>query len=260
MVLATDIIERAAARDLADYVSAVNATARGVEAGVVEIGGGIAAYTGIDSPLSTIKGAGPAITDDDIDAAERFFRTHGAGQVTFELAPWADGPSIDRLQRRGYQAAGSESVVLRVVPLEPAAPDSRVELLEATPWADVTLEVSELPPQELWRVLMRAAAHLGGAVNLGVRDEAGAFVASAQLSPVGEVAIFGNDNTHPRARGRGYQRLLIEARLHHAHRLALAHAIAEVAPGSTSERNYLRCGFERRYLRTHYSRDLPQEG
>jgi acyl-CoA synthetase (NDP forming) len=72
------------------------------------------------------------------------------------------------------------------------------------------------------------------------------------------VAIFGNDNTHPRERRRGHQRLLIEARLGLALQLGLAHAIAEVAPGSTSERNYLRCGFERAYIRTHYSRDLVQ--
>jgi hypothetical protein len=56
--------------------------APGVKAAALEIGGGIAAFTGIDSPLSTIKGAGSAVTDNDIDAAERFFRAQGAGQVT----------------------------------------------------------------------------------------------------------------------------------------------------------------------------------
>jgi hypothetical protein len=34
-------------------------------------------------------------------------------------------------------------------------------------------------------------------------------------------------------------------------------AVAEVEPGSTSERNYLRCGFTIAYTRTHYSRALP---
>jgi hypothetical protein len=69
-----------------------------------------------------------------------------------------------------------------------------------------------------------------------------------------DVAILGDDETVPGARRRGAQAALIAARV----RAVPAGKIvmAEVAPDSGSERNYLCCGFEIAYARTHYVRPL----
>jgi hypothetical protein len=68
--------------------------------------------------------------------------------------------------------------------------------------------------------------------------------------PYNDVVVFGNDATLPTARRHGAQTALIEARLNATPEGVIA--TAEVAPGSGSERNYLRCGFVVAYTRSHY--------
>jgi hypothetical protein len=72
--------------------------------------------------------------------------------------------------------------------------------------------------------------------------------------PAAGVGLFGNDATLASARWRGAQRAAIQQRLRSAAELGLPLVGAEVAPGSSSERNYLRCGFVVAYTRTHYAR------
>ena len=81
------------------------------------------------------------------------------------------------------------------------------------------------------------------------------WIACAQVVRTGgDVVVFGNDGTGPGARGRGAQQALIIERLRALP--AGTTAVAEVEPGGTSERNYLRCGFTIAYTRTHHARVL----
>jgi hypothetical protein len=100
-------------------------------------------------------------------------------------------------------------------------------------------------------------AALPNVMRFGVRDGEG-WIACAEVMPAGAVAIFGNDATAPRARSRGSQTAIIQARLQAIAALSFSCAVAEVAPGSTSERNYLRCGFEIAYKRLWYSKAIPR--
>jgi hypothetical protein len=59
-------IERAMARDLRDYVAAYHRLAPGAGATSSEIAGGVAAFTGLDSPLTTVKGTGPHLSRRDL--------------------------------------------------------------------------------------------------------------------------------------------------------------------------------------------------
>jgi hypothetical protein len=68
------------------------------------------------------------------------------------------------------------------------------------------------------------------------------------------VLLFSCDGTVPAARGRGMQEALIDYRLRALPAGTIA--TAEVSPGSGSERNYLRCGFEIAYARTHWRKQL----
>jgi hypothetical protein len=76
------------------------------------------------------------------------------------------------------------------------------------------------------------------------------WIACGQAISDDDVVIFANDTTIPEARRLGAQTALIQARLTMVGEDAVA--VAEVAPGSGSERNYIRCGFEIAYTRTHY--------
>ena len=249
-------IERAIAQNLLDFVEAAQRVAPDLAATAIPCAGGVAAFVGIGSPLTTVKGAGPTLTADDIDTAEAFFRANDVRHVVFELAPWISADTLEVLTHRGYIVDGSEDVVIHKPPFESAAPLHPIVAVNAEDWPGLMLRVDE--PSELpsWRSLADISAVLPGVFRLAVLDEAGASVSCAQLAPAADVAIFGNDATLESARGRGAQQASIQKRLRYATAHRFRVAAAEVAPGSTSERNYLRCGFSIAYSRTHYARQL----
>jgi hypothetical protein len=249
-------IERAVAQNLLDYVRAVQPVAPEVQAAAIGCAGGVAAFTGIGSPLTTIKGAGPDIPDGDIDAAETFFQERGVKQIVFELAPWISVRSIERLLGRGYRLAGVEDVVVRSQPFDAPVPSHRVDVVSAEEWPALQLAVNDAPDTPVWSAILRASAQVREAIRLGVRDESGMWIACAELFPVGDVALFANDATLKSARGRGAQTATIHHRLGEVAARGFVCVAAEVAPGSTSERNYLRCGFQLLYTRSHYARGL----
>jgi hypothetical protein len=83
-----EMIERAVARNLLDFVEAAQQVTPVLGAAATACGGGVAAFVGADSPLTTVKGAGPELGARDVNAAETFFRAHGVASAVFELAPW----------------------------------------------------------------------------------------------------------------------------------------------------------------------------
>lgn len=251
------LMEYAVSQNLLDYVRALREVAPYTVPEAISCGGGVAAFTGEGSPLTTVKGAGPDLEDEDIEMAVAFFELCGADHAMFEVAPWITPDSEARLRRHGFAPNGSEDVLVRRLPFDGG--DSRHSVGEVgnAEWADLMIAANGVPATSLWTNLSHAAASLTGAVNLGVSDEGG-WIACAQMVPVSGVAIFGNDATLMAARGRGAQRSLIEERLRRASAAGLSWAVAEVAPGSSSGRNYLRCGFRAVYTRTHYSRVIDQ--
>lgn len=207
--------------------------------------GAVAAFTGPDSPLTTVKGLRASAREDDLAAIEEFLFDRGAARVVIEAPPWFPA---ELLIARGYSAVDTENVLARTV--EPCELPVGVEALaDPGAWTALQSDAFASPLEGLWPVLHA----LPGALNLGIREK-GSWVAAAQSISFGDVALFACDGTHPEARGRGYQTAIIQARLHHAARLEHTWATAEVAPGSGSERNYLRAGFRRAYQRTHFAR------
>lgn len=246
-------VERACARNLFDYVQAVESAAPEVQAQATECAGGVAAFTGMGSPLTTIKGAGPDIGDDDLDAAESFFRRCGVEQVVFELAPWTSRHAVERLLQRGYTAVGAEGVAVHPRPFDAPIPLHRVFAVDPVVWPEVQLHANGAPASPEWRLIARASARVRDAIRLGVLDNSSAWIACAEIFPVGDIALFANDATLQSARGRGAQTALIHHRLREIAAGRFSCAAAEVARGSTSERNYLRCGFHLCYVRSHYA-------
>jgi len=249
-------LERAFARNLFDYAQTVRAVAPEGTPEATECAGGVAAFTGAGSPLTCIKGAGPDIGDDDTDAAESFFRRRGAKQVVFELAPWRSEQTVDRLLRRGYTVVGTEDVVVHRGPFDAPRPLHECLEIDSATWPEVQLRVNGAPEAAEWDLLTRAAGRVRDAIRFGIVDTAGEWIACAQVFPVGDIALFANDATLPSARGRGAQTAMIHHRLRYIAAGNFACVAAEVAAGSTSERNYLRCGFDVSYARSHFARPL----
>jgi hypothetical protein len=255
-VLATEIIERTAARNLQAYAAGYRQIAARLGAGSISCAGGVAAFTGPESPLTTVKGAGPQISDEELDRIITFYRDSGAANVTFELAPWVTSDSLGRLINRGFRRSGSEDVVVCQLPAQISGSSVPLSNMDRRSWAELLLDSSELARTEPYMTMGLVAASLPGALNIGIVDGRGTCVACAQSVAYDDIVIMGCDATLPPARGRGAQTTLIRERLRLANNAALSWAIAEVAPDSTSERNYLRLGFTIAYNRVHYSLPL----
>jgi hypothetical protein len=220
-----------------------------LKATFIEVAGGAAAFTGIDSPLTTVKGIGPHLSPYDLDEIELFFRDHATPTVTIEAAPRLTEESIRILSERGYLGADREDVVSTTSGASIASSERDTEALPSSVFPELMLRGFELPDKSPMRELATAAAQLPGAQAYGIR-EIGHWIACAQSAPYDEVVIFGNDATLPEGRRRGAQTALIEARLRALPTGKIV--MAEVEPDSGSERNYLRCGFRIEYVRTHY--------
>ena len=247
-----DRIERVMARNLRDYVIALRQDVPELGAASIDVAGGVAAFSGAGSPLSTVKGAHAELSRRELETIESFFRGCGSRVVTVEVAPWPVGDVAELLLHFGYAPSGTEDVVVACGPSRGERIHS-VEPVSADSWRRLMLSGDDAS-DPLPRQLVAAAARLPHATNY-VMSDGGRFIAGAQSVLYDEFAVFGNDETKPEARRRGAQSALIAARLD-----ALppgVRAIAEVAPGSTSERNYLRRGFEIAYTRQHYTRLLP---
>lgn len=246
-------LERAAAANLLEYVRSWREVASGVAAASIPLAGGVAAFAGSGSPLTTVKGAGPVITSSELDQAEEFFAAHGAAEVTIEAAPWLTPATAALLLDRGYRVAGGEDVVtLEAGLVRGAAASPPVEKVPADEWPELMRRAFELPDDAMWRTLCLASAHLSGARLLGVRDAEGAWIACAQAVPAAGTLVLGGDGTLPHARGQGAQAALIAARSVGVPAETLL--VAEVEPGGGSQRNYFRAGFRLACHRTHYRR------
>jgi len=189
---------------------------------------------------------------------EEFFSAHGVTQVAFELAPWATAETIELLVDRGYEVVDSEDVVARFAPFEDAMPEHAVVPVSAADWPALMLgmNVDNTSDSAAWVLIVDACAVLPDALRFAVLDEDRSSIACAELMRAAGVGLFGNDATLASARGRGAQRAAIQQRLRSAAELGLSLVAAEVAPGSTSERNSLRCGFLVAYTRRQYARRL----
>lgn len=247
-------IERAMARNLRDYVAAYRRLASGSGAACVEVAGGVAAFTGAGSPLTTVKGTQPDLSAHDLHDIETFFGEHRSPVATIETAPWLSEESRQLLTEGGYAIAGEEDVVATIAGGRTAGTAPRAEAIPVDAWPEVMRSSFELPSDSPDEDLVIAAAHLPHARLYGIR-EGDRWIACAQSVAYDDVTIFGNDGTRPDARRRGAQTALIEERLAAVPPGTIV--TAEVARSSGSERNYLRCGFRLVYTRVHYRRELP---
>jgi GNAT superfamily N-acetyltransferase len=226
------------------------------------VGGGVAAFLGVGSPLTHVMGMGVGgpVAPGDLDDVEAFYRSRGSGTL-FELSALADFALFEELGRRGYRIVELASVLAREVGATPPRP----------PLEGLSVESAE-EQGELWtRTLAlgfhgasepapgllqpgRVLAALAGPGALLARV-AGRVAGGGALAVHHGIACLFADATLPAERGRGVQSALIAHRLVLAGRAGCALAMATTAPGSPSQRNYERAGFRLVYTRIGLAKD-----
>ena len=216
---------------------------------VFEAAGGCAIFVGVDSPLTHAVGMGlnGPVTAREIEEVECFFRSRGA-KVTIDVCPLADAGFVSALSDRGYRVTEFNTVLARrLAGLEVAlTPRARRAIDEADLWSYTVgrgfFEHSELTTEEM--DVGRAIAAMPDALCYLAATEAGQVAAGGAMAVHDGVATLFADGTIPAYRREGMQRELIAARLNEAAARGCDLATASTLPGSGSQRNYERLGFQ----------------
>ena len=232
---------------------------------VIPVAGGVASFAEEGSPYNKVAGLGfggvpgPAAWDE----IEWAYAALGA-PVQVELAHLAD-PAIGAvLAGRGYRLILFDNVLglvlrgepERVTPLGVEVRPSGEEEFEA--WLDVVLEGFAHPdtqgvplhdelPREVIAGAGRDFAAAGGIRYIALRD--GVVAGGARLCMAEGVAQLAGATTAPEHRRRGVQAALLSARLADAAAAGCGIAVVTTLPGSKSQQNVQRQGFDLLYTR-----------
>jgi GNAT superfamily N-acetyltransferase len=232
---------------------------------VIPIAGGVASFAGEGSPYNKVAGLGfggvpdPAALDD----IEKAFAGFGS-PAQVELAHLAD-PAIGELMTgRGYRLESFENVlgrrladgVERVTPPGIEVRPSGDEEFEA--WLDAVAEGSVHPdtqgvpwheefPREMIIAAERDSAAAGDVRYAALRD--GTIAGGATMRLAEGVAQLTGAATVPAHRRRGIQTALLAARLGDAADAGCDVAVITTQPGSKSQQNAQRQGFDLLYTR-----------
>lgn len=235
------------------------AVARGTSAqpgaAILEAAGGCAIFVGADSPLThaVAMGLNGPVPNAALDEVECFFRSRGA-KVSIDLTPLADSGFVQLLSDRGYRLAEFNTVLVRrlaglEIALTPRA--RRTVADENDLWAHTVgrgfFEHAQLTGEEM--DVGRAIAAMPGALCYLAATPSGEIAAGGAMAIHEGVAALFADGTISAWRRKGMQRELIAARLNEAAARGCDLATASTLPGSGSQRNYERMGFQVAYTK-----------
>ena len=232
---------------------------------VIPVAGGAASFAGAGSPYNKVAGLGfggvPAASA--LGEIERAFAAFGA-PVQVELAHLADPAILAMLAVRGYRLESFENVLGRALTDEPERvmpPGVEVRLStedESEAWLDAVAEGSVHPDtqgvpwhEEFSREAIIEAeqdsAAAGDVRYAALRD--GIIVGGATMRIADGVAQLTGAATVPAHRRRGVQTALLSTRLADAAAAGCDVAVIITQPGSKSQQNAQRQGFDLLYTR-----------
>jgi GNAT superfamily N-acetyltransferase len=259
-------IERADSRFLRDAAQAALRGRPGAGVFATALAGGFATYTAAGSPLNKVAGLGFAEPLDEraLEAVERAFAERDT-PVQAEVSTLADPHVVRLLTTRGYVLQGFEHVLARSLPAAGlGTPADGIEVADSPiedlgPWVDVVVtgfasaDTEGVPSHEsfprdaLEQVMADMASAPGVSRFLARREGVAAGGASLRL---GEgIALLCGAATLPEHRRRGVQSAFLTTRLRLAAEAGCDIAVLTTSPGSKSQENVQRQGFQLLYAR-----------
>ncbi len=254
-------IERTEAKSNAAFVESRARLNPGIGASWIEIGGAYAMFDGIESPVTQTFGLGifEEATNEHLDSIEAFFRERGAS-VFHEVSPIADPSILSLLNERGYKPIELSSILYREI-------DSAID---KHPNREISMRIVSLDEVELWAKTSAAgwsseheslsefmlnfgliSAQCEGAYPFLAEVE-GEAISTGMLFIHDDVAMLAGASTVPESRNRGAQSALLSARLKFAKENGCTLAVIGTAPGSQSQSNAQKNGFNIAYTRTKW--------
>jgi ribosomal protein S18 acetylase RimI-like enzyme len=231
---------------------------------VIPVAGGAATFAGAGSPFNKVAGLGfgGVPRQAELTDVERAFAARGSA-VQAELSNLADPAVFAMLTGRGYRLVSFENVLGRPPGdghggRTPGIEVRRPGAGEFELWLDVVLDgfahaddagvpSHEDFPREVVAAAQRDFANTGAQLYIALRD--GVIAGGAGLALTGGIAHMAGAATAPAHRRRGVQNALLAARLADAAAAGCDLAVVTTQPGSVSQRNVQRQGFDLLYTR-----------
>jgi GNAT superfamily N-acetyltransferase len=258
-------IERVEAQFIAAATEAARRRGASEQASITPFAGGSACFAEAGSPLNKVAGLGFGGIPNagDLTAVERKFAECGAA-TQIELANLADPELGAVLTARGYRLVGFENVLGRSLDDEPERvmpPGIDVRTSgddEFDAWLDVVVEGFANPdtegvasheefPREVVERAVRDCAEAG--VKRYVARHDGVVAGGASVRMSAGIAQLAGAATALAHRRRGVQTALLAAHLIDAARAGCDIAVVTTVPGSKSQQNAQRRGFQMLYTR-----------
>lgn len=287
-------IESAQVQNQRDYADTYSALKHSEECVFMQVGKAGALFAGADSPLTQSFGLGlgeemqqPEAQSRAIDTLEEFFFAYNV-PVNIELANLTPLDLTILLGRRGYTVCEyshvlgfdlsllegplsaipdngniahratqseyreyiAESGQIQALPVKTKELESVAEAIAAG-FLEHNVGEKEIPTdfQELFVISMQTAGSTAFAVTID-----GEIAGAGGLTLVNGVAMLSGASTQPKFRNRGVQKALIHERLHYARYAGCDVAVVSTAPGSVSQENMQKYGFQILYARTKFTR------
>ena len=228
-------------------------------AALLETMGGVASFTGIDSPITqaVALGLNGPVNQEQMDQLEDFYRSRGAA-VNIEVCPLADATLVELIGRRKYRSIEFSNVLFKEISgattFDPPHGMRFRETQEGEEklWAETVAKgfAENVPMTPELADLMETFAHRESVRSYmaWAGDEIAGGCAFSEHAGVG--GLFGA-STLPAMRRRGIQSAMISLRLAAAAGCNIAMSVAQV--GSTSHRNLERHGFSVAYTRVKFT-------
>lgn len=247
------------------YARAFQKTRPEVGAAVEEICGGHMVFAGLGSPIgrATAVGLGQALTGNDLDRIEHFYREHGAPSQV-DLTPMHEPAIFELFKERGYAIAELNNVLYRKLDTKDEFPPPRACEIRRSPAeeSDVTgaiVETAFFPDgaPEAFRGLIAPLYEMENALAfVAIVDGKPVACGTGIVIPEHRVFALCGAGTLAAHRGRGLQTALLEARMAAALKAGSEYAVVVTQGGTTSQRNAERLGFRVAYSKVTVVKQL----
>jgi GNAT superfamily N-acetyltransferase len=230
----------------------------------IAVGGGIAEFRGINSPVTQAEGLGLSgpVSDEDFERLEEFYRSRGSA-VMMEVCPMADASFIEALGKRGYRVIEFTNMLIREIgagekfaPIAPGVQIRKPEPGESRLFAETVARGFAdhfEPSEELIGTMQDFFSGSGQVSYLALMEGKPAGGGTLTLRK-GAAGLFGT-STLPEFRKRGVQAALISARLEAGRAAGCDLAMSVTLPSSGSQHNLERQGFQVVYTRAKFTRE-----
>ncbi len=255
-------LERTEARTNADFVETRSRLDPLSGAIWIEVGGAYAMFDGVESPLTQTFGLGifEETTPEHLDEIEAFFGERDA-PVFHEVSPMAEASLMPLLSDRGYRPVELTSVMFRDLDAAIGKRQRKsglttrvIDKNEVNIWAQTSAEAWAAEHAELGDFMFNfgsVSASCSGAFPY-IAELNGDAIATGMLFIYDDVCVLAGASTIVSGRNQGAQTALLEDRLSFAAANGCKLAIMGAAPGSQSQINAQKNGFNIAYTRTKW--------